>query len=103
MEHIEEVALEETDEGEVEGVLLPREIVFNQQGVPCSIYSLPIAFTEDPNRNPLGVAIFGVVAKPFFIRATGWLVKDNERNWTIPIYRWEWIGNVIGRTVGQVW
>ncbi len=102
VDHISEVELEEISEGEVEGVLLPREIVFSQQGVPCSIYSLPIAFTEDPNRHPLGVAIFGVVARPFFIKAPGWLVKDNERNWTIPIYRWEWIGDVIGRTAGQV-
>jgi len=97
---ISEIKLEETEEGEVQGVLLPREIVFRQAGAPCMIYNLPISFTEDPNRQPLGVDIFGAVIKPYPLRAPGWLIRDAERDWTIPIYRRRWIRDAIGRAAG---
>jgi len=100
VDRISEVKLEETEEGEVQGVLLPREIVFRQAGVPCMIYNLPISFTEDPNRQPLGVDIFGVVTRPYPLRAPGWLIRDAERDWTIPIYRRRWIRDAIGRAAG---
>lgn len=97
-----EVELEEVEDGEVEGVLLPREVVFQQAGVPCVIYNLPISFTEDPNRQPLGVGIFGAVTKPCHLRAPGWLIRDAERDQTVPIYRKGWICDAIGGTAGQI-
>ena len=100
VDRISEVELEEVEEGEVEGVLLPREVVFRQAGVPCMIYNLPIGFTEDPNRQPLGVTIFGVVIKPHRLRAPGWLIRDSERDQTVPIYRKGWICDAIGQAAG---
>ena len=99
VEVIKEIKLEPVTEGEVKGVLFPREVIFQGSRIHCIVYNLPIAFTEDPNRRPLGVELFGIVTKSTKVRIPGWLVQDTDNGFVMPIYRREWIQSVIQRAI----
>jgi CRISPR-associated protein Cas5t len=98
------VTLEPVDQGMVNGVLLPWELV-KQNHVPSLLHNLPIGFTEDPERRLLGMKIFGVVdAKQRLaqVQTPGWLVRDTDSDTVMPFYRQEWITDVVQRTVSEV-
>jgi hypothetical protein len=38
--------------------------------------------------------------RPSQVNAPDWLADDPEQNHTVPVYRWEWIRNVLQRTSG---
>lgn len=103
-ESIVRVTLEPVSEGEVSGVLLPLELVM-QNNVPAWLQNLPIAFTAEPQRRLLGVRIFGTVdskRRPAEVHAPGWLVQDTTNGITVPFYRREWIEDVIRGTISKV-
>lgn len=96
VEEIEPVALDPIGEGEVAGVLLPMELVM-RTGASAWLQNLPVAFTDGPERRPLQMKIFGVVDvhRPTYLRgAEGWLVKDPEKGFVVPIYLREWLTGV---------
>jgi len=101
VEQVAEATLEPVEEGEVEGVLLPRELIFREAGVPCLLYNLPLAFSAEPHRQPLGMGMFGVVTRAFRLRAPGWLWQDRERKVVFPLYRKEWLQRVWPHAFGQ--
>jgi CRISPR-associated protein Cas5t len=104
VEGIEPVQLQSVDEGALNGVLLPWEVIQQQQGrVHAWLQNLPIAFSDDSPRRPLGKHIFGVLdahLRRAQVNAPGWLAHDREQALTIPVYRWEWTKNVLQRTSG---
>lgn len=102
VESIERVCLHEVDQGMLRGVLLPREVIWSNK-VHAWLQNLAIAFTEDPNRRPLGKHIFGVVdwnQRPAQLNAPNWLIHDSDENITVPVYRSEWIRNVLQQPTG---
>lgn len=102
VESIAHVTLEPVNEGEVSGVLLPLELVM-QNNVPAWLQNLPIAFTNEPYRRLLGMRVFGVLdskRRPAKVCAPEWLFQDTSNGIIIPLYRKEWVSNVIGGTVG---
>lgn len=104
VESIVPVTLELVNEGLINGVLVPWELV-KQNHVPSLLYNLPIAFTAEPERRLLGMKMFGVVdAKrhPAQVRDSDWLVRDTTSGTVVLLYRQEWITNVLQRTVGEV-
>lgn len=104
VESLVPVTLEPVSEGEVTGVLLPLELVM-QNNVPAWLQNLPIAFTAEPRRRLLGVRILGVVdskRRPAKVHAPGWLVRDTGNGMTVPLYRWGWIADVLQRTAGEI-
>jgi len=104
VESIEPAQLQPVADGMLSGVLLPWEVIQNQQGrVHAWLQSLPIAFSDGAPRRPLGKHIFGVLdahQRPSQVNAPDWLAHDHAQNHTVPIYRWEWIRNVLQRTSG---
>lgn len=97
VESVKPITLEPVGEGEVSGVLLPLELVV-QNNAPAWLHNLPIALTDEPHRRLLGVKVFGVVdarRRPARVRAQDWLVRDTDDGTVVPLYRREWIGNVI--------
>lgn len=95
VESIARVTLKVHSEGEVEvsGVLLPVELIM-QNNAPALLQNLPVAFTNEPHRQPLRMHVFGIVDahRPAKIRdAPKWLIRDEETNTTAPLYRREWI------------
>ncbi|MCL6534208.1 MAG: type I-B CRISPR-associated protein Cas5b [Armatimonadetes bacterium] len=102
VESIEPVQLQPVDEGMLSGVLLPWEVI--QRGnVDAWLQSLPITFSDGAPRRPLGKQIFGVLdahRRPSQVNAPDWLAQDPIQNHAVPVYRWEWIRNVLQRTSG---
>ncbi len=97
VESIASVTLEPVKEGAVRGVLLPLELVM-QNNTPAWLHNLPIAFTDEPQRRLLGMRVFGVVdAKRHFaqLRAPDWLFRDTSNGVILPVYRREWIVDVL--------
>jgi CRISPR-associated protein Cas5t len=80
LESIEPAQLQPVDEGMLSGVLLPWEAIQNQQGrVHAWLQSLPIAFSDEVPRRPLGKHIFGVLdahQRPSQVNAPDWLADD---------------------------
>lgn len=99
VESITAVTLEPVNEGEVGGVLLPMELLANGQNrVGAWLHNLPLAFTAEPYRQLLGMEIFGVVdarRRPALVRTPGWLVRDAADGATMPLYRREWVEDVL--------
>lgn len=99
VESITRVTLEPVDEGEVSGVLLPLEVVMKSQNrVGAWLQNLPLAFTSEPYRQLLGMKIFGVVdarRRPALVLTPGWLVRDTADGATMPLYRREWVEDVL--------
>jgi CRISPR-associated protein Cas5t len=106
VEAIESVQLQQVAKGMLSGVLLPWEVIQQQQGrVRAWLQNLPIAFSDDSPRRPLAKHIFGVLDArqgPAQVNAPEWLAHDSKQNLTVPVYRREWIANVLQRTVGEV-
>ncbi len=97
VECVKPVTLEPVGEGEVSGVLLPLELIV-QNNTPAWLHNLPIALTDEPHRRLLGMKVFGVVdarRRPARVRAPDWLVRDTHDGVVVPLYRREWISNVI--------
>lgn len=99
VESITPVTLEPVDKGEVSGVLLPLELVADSHNrVGAWLHNLPLAFTAEPHRQLLGMKIFGVVdakQRPALVRTAGWLVRDAAGKAVVPLYRREWIEDVL--------
>lgn len=92
--------------GIVNGVLLPFELVA-LNNVSAWLQRLPIAFTEEPQRRPTRMHLFGVVDAhhPVELRnGDGWLVQDaqdkQDKN-VLVLYRKEWMLHG-EQTVGEV-
>lgn len=104
VESIEPAQLQPVADGMLSGVLLPWEVIQNQQGrVHAWLQSLAIAFSDGVPRRPLGKHIFGVLdarQRPSQVNAPNWLAHDPAQDHTVPVYRWEWIQNVLPRTPG---
>lgn len=104
VESIEPAQLQPVADGMLSGVLLPWEVIQNQQGrVHAWLQSLAIAFSDGAPRRPLGKHIFGVLdahQRPSQVNAPNWLAHDPAQDHTVPVYRWEWIRNVLPRTPG---
>lgn len=97
VESVKPVTLEPVGEGEVSGVLLPLELVV-QNNIPAWLHNLPIALTDEPRRRLLGMKVFGVVdmrRRPARVRALDWLVRDTSNGVVFPLYRRQWINNAI--------
>lgn len=97
VESIKSVTLEPVGEGDVSGVLLPLELVV-QNNAPALLHNLPIALTDEPRRRLLGMKVFGILdarRRPARVRAPGWLVRDTHDGVVVPLYRREWISDVI--------
>ncbi len=98
VESLTRVTLQPTDKGELRGVLLPLALTM-QNSVSAWLQNLPVALTNEPRRRLRGVHIFGIVdaqQRPAKVeQAPNWLVQDTESGATMPIYRKEWIMNVI--------
>jgi CRISPR-associated protein Cas5t len=74
-------------------VLLPFELVA-KGNVSAWLQNLPVAFTDEPLRQPIRTGIFAIVDahRPGEVRdANGWLVMDEENGITVPIFRKEWV------------
>lgn len=97
VESIASVTLEPVKEGEVSGVLLPLELVM-RGNTPAWLHNLPIAFAAEPPRRLLGMRIFGVVdARRHLaqLHAPGWLFRDPSNGIVLPVYKREWIIDVL--------
>jgi CRISPR-associated protein Cas5t len=97
VECVKPATLEPVGEGDVSGVLLPLELVV-QNNAPAWLHNLPIALTDEPHRRLLGMKVFGVVdarRRPARVRAQDWLVRDTHDGVVMPLYRREWISDVI--------
>ncbi|MCS7224905.1 MAG: type I-B CRISPR-associated protein Cas5b [Armatimonadetes bacterium] len=100
---IEITTLQPVSDGEMNGVLLPLEIIL-QNNVQAWLHNLPIAFTNEPQRRLLGLKVFGVLdskRRPATVYALNWLVKDTANGLIVPLYRWEWIVNVLHRPISK--
>lgn len=95
--------LKPVNAGTVSGVLLPFELVaFNN--ISAWLQKLPIAFTDEPQRRPTRMHLFGVVDahRPAELRdSNGWLVQDIQDGTILVLYRKEWMLHG-ERTVSQV-
>jgi len=93
VEEVKHISLNPVQDGVVSGVLLPFELVA-KGNVSAWLQNLPVAFTDEPIRQPLRTQIFGIVDahRPGEVRdANGWLVVDTESNVVVPIFRKEWV------------
>jgi CRISPR-associated protein Cas5, Tneap subtype len=93
VEDLKPATLEPVPAGVVSGVLLPFELVA-KGNVSAWLQNLPVAFTDEPTRQPLRTQIFGIVDahRPGEVRdANGWLAMDVENNTVVPIFRKEWV------------
>jgi len=96
VEEIAPTTLDWVSQGEVGGVLLPMELVM-RTSASAWLQNLPVAFTNEPQRRPLRMQIFGVVdaKRPTRLQnADGWLVQDAEKGFIVPLYRREWLEGV---------
>lgn len=98
-EEMTETILDPVEEGQLFGVLLPVRLIA-QNGVTAVLHNLPIAFTADPDRQPVRVEMFGIIdgqrtqrrpSTANIRQADGWLVRDRETGIVVPLYRQEWL------------
>lgn len=85
--------LQPINAGVVSGVLLPFELVA-LNNVSAWLQKLPIAFTDEPQRKPTRMHLFGIVDahRPAELRnGNGWLVQDTQDGTTLVLYREEWM------------
>ncbi len=90
---IAQTELHPVSAGEVKGVLLPLELLVGNN-VSALMQNLPIAFTDEPQRRPLRMHLFGIVDahRPVEVRnGNGWLVQDAQEGTTLVLYRKEWM------------
>jgi CRISPR-associated protein Cas5t len=102
VESMTPATLEPVETGEVSGVLLPLELVV-QNNAAAWLQNLPVAMTEEPHRRLLGMRVFGVLdvkRRPVPLHAPDWLVRDTSDGTVVPCYRREWIRDVSQRTAG---
>lgn len=93
---IEAIELLSVDQDKLNGVILPSDIVLDKHNnINASIHNLPIAFSDDPNRRPLGVKMFGILDQETKVYAPKLLAKDIEEAMTVPLYTKEWFKNAI--------
>ncbi|MFN3420666.1 MAG: type I-B CRISPR-associated protein Cas5b [Armatimonadota bacterium] len=81
------------DKGVLSGVLLPFELVA-LNNVSAWLQKLPIAFTDEPQRRPTRMHLFGIVDahRPVELRnGIGWLVQDTKDGTNLVLYRKEWM------------
>jgi CRISPR-associated protein Cas5t len=93
VEEIKRVDLQQVSDGKVSGVLLPFELL-TKGNASAWLQNLPVAFTDEPLRQPIRTEIFGIVDahRPGEVRdASGWLVMDEENSIIVPIFRKEWV------------
>jgi CRISPR-associated protein Cas5t len=93
VEGVKRVHLRQVSGGKVSGVLLPFELVA-KGNVSAWLQNLPVAFTDEPLRQPMRTEIFGIVdaRRPGEVRdASRWLVMDEENGIIVPIFRKEWV------------
>jgi CRISPR-associated protein Cas5t len=93
VEDLKPATLKSVSAGVVSGVLLPFELVA-KGNVSAWLQNLPVAFTDEPLRQPIRTEIFGIVDayRPGEVRdANGWLVMDEENGVIVPIFRKEWV------------
>ncbi|MCS7241822.1 MAG: CRISPR-associated protein Cas5 [Candidatus Caldatribacterium sp.] len=86
-------ALAPVPSGEVGGVLLPFELL-KQNNVAAWVHNLPIAFPSLLERRPLRMHLFGVVDAGFptlLQQGGGWLVQDVQQGTVLVLYRREWM------------
>lgn len=79
--------------GVVSGILLPFELVA-LNNVSAWLQKLPVAFTDEPQRKPTRMHLFGIVDayRPAELRnGNGWLVQDTQDGTTLVLYRKEWM------------
>jgi len=89
--------------GTVSGVLLPFELVA-LNNVSAWLQNLPIAFTDEPQRRPTRMHLFGIVdaRRPADLReGNGWLAQDTQDGIILVLYRREWMLHG-ERTISQV-
>lgn len=98
-EEMVETTLDPVEQGQVSGVLLPVHLIA-QNSVTAVLHNLPIAFTADPDRQPVRVEMFGIIdgqrtqRRPMTAtirQADGWLVRDRKTGIVVPLYRQEWL------------
>ncbi|WP_427366526.1 CRISPR-associated protein Cas5 [Candidatus Caldatribacterium saccharofermentans] len=90
---LKQTYLRPLSDGEVSGVLLPFELVA-KGNIPALLQTLPVAFTDDPIRQPIEMRTFGVVDMhcPGNVRdGDGWLLEDTENGIVVPIFRRAWV------------
>lgn len=85
--------LHPVDAGTVSGVLLPFELVA-LNNVSAWLQKLPVAFTDEPQRRPTRMHLFGIVDahRPAELKdGFGWLFQDAQDGTTLVLYRKEWM------------
>lgn len=85
--------LQPINSGLVNGVLLPFELVA-LNNVSAWLQKLPVAFTDEPQRQPTRMHLFGIVDayRPAELRdGIDWLVQDTQDGTTLVLYRKEWM------------
>ncbi|MCS7255999.1 MAG: type I-B CRISPR-associated protein Cas5b [Thermomicrobium sp.] len=99
VEEITTTVLEWVSSGEVTGVLLPIEVVW-RNGLTAVLHNLPIAFTADPEREPVRVALFGSIdgqrvgsrlRMATITEGDSWLVRDIAAQVIVPLYQRKWL------------
>lgn len=110
---IEQTELHPVNEGKVSGVLLPYELIApddeSDNNVPANnvsawLQNLPIAFTDEPQRRPIRMNLFGIINahRPAQLqKGKGWLMQDIRDGTILVVYRKEWILHG-KRTVSEV-
>jgi len=104
VEGVKRVHLRQVSGGKVSGVLLPFELVA-KGNVSAWLQNLPVAFTDEPLRQPIRTEIFGIVDahRPGEVRdANGWLVMDEENGVIVPIFRREGVLHGTTRALGEI-
>lgn len=104
VESLSSITLWPVDSGTLSGVLLPFDLVA-RESVGAVLHNLPIAFTPDPDRAPIGMQIFGVVDghRVVALRDAGaWLYRDHQTEIVVPLFRREWMRDASPRAAGEI-
>lgn len=104
VESLSGTTLRPVDFGALSGVLLPFDLVA-RWNVGAVLHNLPVAFTPEPDRMPIGMQIFGVVDahREIVLRDTGvWLYRDQQTEIVVPLFRQEWMRDASSRAAGEI-